>query len=73
MQAGIPALFIASDVRMRELCEYVGFPHTTFKEIEENGLDDEVRNKLSKDRFDHLGHCTLGGSHTSTKSLRRQA
>lgn len=49
LQSGIPSVFIASDQRIIELCEFFGLPHTTFQEIKEVGVSAVIRKKLSPD------------------------
>ncbi|MEI2422699.1 hypothetical protein V6O07_20645, partial [Arthrospira platensis SPKY2] len=49
LQSGIPSVFIASDQRILELCEYFGLPHTTVQKIQEVGISSIIREQLSPD------------------------
>jgi hypothetical protein len=71
LQAGRPALVIASDQRMAELAAYFGIPHTSFKEIKKHGLDKVVARTLSEDQIAIFRTTYLGRLRTFSDVVRK--
>jgi polysaccharide pyruvyl transferase WcaK-like protein len=49
LQVGVPAVIINGDLRVSELTEYFGIPNTSFAELQNEGIHDILKNKLSID------------------------
>jgi len=54
LQASVPAAFIATDQRMRELCEYFAFPHTAFGDIGDGGVEEAIPALFTADANDQF-------------------